>query len=53
VAVGITEGDFGERHTSARVVKNLLDDSMEVAVSLSILTSSASTIYKRLEGEIH
>ena len=53
VAVRITEGDFGERRTSAGVVENLLDDATEVAVSLSVLPSSASSIYKRWDGEIH
>ena len=44
VAVGITEGDFGERSTSTGVVDDFLDNTTEVAMSFSVLQSASLRI---------
>ena len=55
IFVAVAEGDNGERCTSARIVNDLLDDTLDVAVSLGVvhgaqLGGALAVERMRLEG---
>jgi hypothetical protein len=42
VAIGVPEGNLGQRRTSARIVNNVLNHSLDVTLSFSVIKSSES-----------